>query len=694
MFAITVNEKGGETRRLEFDKPEVTIGRVAGNDIILPKGNVSKRHSRIVFKDGKFIIVDLKSTNGTYVNGRKIASPLVIKSSDKVYIGDFILSVEDAVAQAEMPDVDAGIAPPLPPPARRPTTIPPPPPRRTTVPSVDDMSAEPRADELPAGADLDATGGAKPGFATAFDEMPPVESSPAFDEIPEARPAARPSTAAPRPSVPPIRPPVQSTMQAEAPVVPRAPLPILEPIDHSMSMGEPPPRSAAEPTGRPTLLGDAPPINVPLQRPQGPPTVRPAIPVRPVQAQAGFPSRERPAMAASEAARAAEAMRLLASRLAARVAGTTDLVEGERIARDLVEALAASGEVPPHLDLEALARDVAAEVLGWGPLGTLLEDQRVRQVVVSRYDRIFVDRDGQLALIDRAFSSPEAMSRVIERMAEQGRNGESHGALSGLVEARLPDGTLLLAALPPLAAPSPTALLRRPRREPMLLPDLVSQKVLSSAMAEVIELGVRARCNFLVAGMPGSGRSMLLAALANTAGAEERVAVVETREPLELRQEAAIQLSARGDAAEAIRTALRLGAERLLVDDVHGQEAKVALEAAAALPGAILSMAASSTGDALARFEAMVLLAGGNLDVRALRMAIAQSFQLVLQLERRPDGRARVTQLAEVTGVDSDGRLCLTDVFQFQPDGGEGRFAATGHVPVFAASASPSLFRL
>ena len=100
MFAIVVNEKGGEQKRLEFDKPEVTIGRVQGNDIILPKGNVSKRHSRIVLKDGKFIIVDLKSTNGTYVNGRKITSPLVVKGSDKIYIGDFILSIEELAAGA------------------------------------------------------------------------------------------------------------------------------------------------------------------------------------------------------------------------------------------------------------------------------------------------------------------------------------------------------------------------------------------------------------------------------------------------------------------------------------------------------------------------------------------------------------------------------------------------------------------
>ncbi|MCA9671529.1 MAG: FHA domain-containing protein [Myxococcales bacterium] len=127
MFTVVITEKGGEQRRLEFDKSEVNIGRVQGNDIILPKGNVSKRHSRVVRKDGKFIIVDLKSTNGTYVNGRKITSPLVIKSTDKIYIGDFILHVEDgpgaemSAPGAEAPSASGGRRPP-PPPPRHPAT--------------------------------------------------------------------------------------------------------------------------------------------------------------------------------------------------------------------------------------------------------------------------------------------------------------------------------------------------------------------------------------------------------------------------------------------------------------------------------------------------------------------------------------------------------------------------------------------
>src|SRR6186997_641200 len=93
MFTIVLQEKGGEQRRMVFNKPEITIGRVQGNDIVLPKGNISKRHSRIVLKDGKFIIIDMQSTNGTYVNGKKITTPQVVKSTDKIYIGDFTLQL-------------------------------------------------------------------------------------------------------------------------------------------------------------------------------------------------------------------------------------------------------------------------------------------------------------------------------------------------------------------------------------------------------------------------------------------------------------------------------------------------------------------------------------------------------------------------------------------------------------------------
>jgi pilus assembly protein CpaF len=161
MFAILLNEKGGEQRRLEFDKSEVAIGRVPGNDIILAKSNVSKRHSRIVLKDGKFIVIDLKSTNGTYVNGRKVLSPLVVKGADKIYIGDFVLSIEDKQSSVEERAI------------RRPSTIPPPPPR---IPDVGTDSHELSPAEVLEDRGLDEQE-AKPQLASRPPPAPPPSSS-------------------------------------------------------------------------------------------------------------------------------------------------------------------------------------------------------------------------------------------------------------------------------------------------------------------------------------------------------------------------------------------------------------------------------------------------------------------------------------------------------------------------------------
>lgn len=157
MFTILIQEKGGEQRRMVFNKPEVTIGRVQGNDIVLPKGNVSKRHARIVLKDGKFIIVDLKSTNGTYVNGRKITSPLVVKDSDKIYIGDFIVGVDEAGSS------EGDVAEAAPPPPERPAMPDARPPRPT--------EAQPMA---PGAMPMAMNAGMNSGMSPAMGGPPPM----------------------------------------------------------------------------------------------------------------------------------------------------------------------------------------------------------------------------------------------------------------------------------------------------------------------------------------------------------------------------------------------------------------------------------------------------------------------------------------------------------------------------------------
>jgi pilus assembly protein CpaF len=255
MFTILIQEKGGEQRRMVFNKPEVTIGRVQGNDIVLPKGNVSKRHARIVLKDGKFIIVDLKSTNGTYVNGRKITSPLVVKDSDKIYIGDFIVGVDEAASGVEGDGASesttsppgGNLAAPSPPVDIRP-------PRPT---EAQPMAAMP----IP----MNNMGNAEPMFGSSPSPQPPPPSAP-------------PRSAPPRPAPGPQRDPMMGAREPGP--SPSAPDPVIGgPPSRMPPISSPPPGRTARPGGTmPPPLGSsnapafpAPPPSFPAPAPQPPP---------------------------------------------------------------------------------------------------------------------------------------------------------------------------------------------------------------------------------------------------------------------------------------------------------------------------------------------------------------------------------------------------------------------------------------
>ncbi|HMG56917.1 MAG TPA: FHA domain-containing protein, partial [Kofleriaceae bacterium] len=244
MFTIHIQEKGGEQRRMVFNKPEVTIGRVQGNDIVLPKGNVSKRHARIVLKDGKFIIVDLKSTNGTYVNGRKITSPLVVKDSDKIYIGDFIVGVDEA-ASAEADS------------AQEPTTGPPPdravatpdvrPPRPTEAqpmpPSALPMTGGGGLDERPMPPPSPASPRVAPPRPApgGLRDMPPPRDGPPAREMPRDMPAIAAPPGEPRPRPPMGRPGGTMPPPIMQPIPPVAPSPVdtlgMAPMSQPSAMG-------------------------------------------------------------------------------------------------------------------------------------------------------------------------------------------------------------------------------------------------------------------------------------------------------------------------------------------------------------------------------------------------------------------------------------------------------------------------
>jgi pilus assembly protein CpaF len=695
MFAIVVNEKGGEQKRLEFDKPEVTIGRVQGNDIILPKGNVSKRHSRIVLKDGKFIIVDLKSTNGTYVNGRKITSPLVVKGSDKIYIGDFILSIEELAGASPTDDLGKP----------RSATIPPPPPaphRRPSVPAEDEESM----------------GGGGPAVGQT---MPPMndEDDRADDsgELPEpvraSRPSVAPPMAQPPAPLPPPAAPAPSTRPPSTPAFrPEPAQPVISPPTPPLPRPDVRPASrtdvptmAPPPPARPTIPAAGPPAAMARPAPQPPPAQRAAAVAPPRPAPAVPAPRRVASLSADESkrARVSEVMRDLSTRLMAsldisarinEITGADDdlWARAESAAGELVDQLTADGNLPAGVEPDALSKDVVQETLGTGPLEELLADDSVREIAVARHDRIFVEREGTVSLAPKWFSSPEAVERVLQRMllrAGRGRDLDAAKANGMLVEARVENGLLLTAALPPLAARGPSLTLRRPRREVARLVDLVAQGLLTQAMADFLDWTVKARRNIVVSGPAASGRTTLLAALARAGQEGERIVSVEEAEELDLGDGPWIPLvGGRGPhARSALNHALRLRPERLVVGDLRGPEALDLVGAlAGGLDGCVLAVQAGSSREALARVASMARLAPEAPALDALNDEIARGLQLVVHLTRGVDGELHVGEIAEVTASG------VQPVFAYKPEGG-GRFAASGHVPGWAEGAPPSLFR-
>jgi len=307
MFTILIQEKGGEQRRMVFNKPEVTIGRVQGNDIVLPKGNVSKRHARIVLKDGKFIIVDLKSTNGTYVNGRKITSPLVVKDSDKIYIGDFIVGVDEAASGVEG---DGPSETTTSPPGDRVNATPEVRPPRPTEAQPMPPSSMPSGHASPAGMGM-GMGGGMGGMGGMGGGMGPIGSGPPMPM--DERPVPPAPIAAPRPGPP--RPAPNPTRE---PPATRDPL-----AARDMPPIAPPPGGGPRPLGRPggtmppPVMQPIPPVapspgptvaeahGNPMPTPiMAPPIAAPSpvSPLRDASAPAPLPRRDEPPFASSVAA--------------------------------------------------------------------------------------------------------------------------------------------------------------------------------------------------------------------------------------------------------------------------------------------------------------------------------------------------------------------------------------------------------
>jgi pilus assembly protein CpaF len=304
--------------------------------------------------------------------------------------------------------------------------------------------------------------------------------------------------------------------------------------------------------------------------------------------------------------------------------------------------------------------------------------------MVNRADQIYVERNGQLFLTDTKFTSEDALRRVIERIVT--RIGRRIDESSPLVDARLPDGSRVNAIIPPLAVNGASLTIRKFSREALTVEKLIGFGSLSPEMAELLRACVLARMNIIVSGGTGTGKTTMLNVLSSFIPASDRIVTIEDAVELQLQQDHVVRLESRpaniegkGEVSirDLVRNSLRMRPDRIVVGEVRGGESLDMLQAMnTGHDGSISTVHANSPRDAVARLETLVLMAGMDLPLRAIREQIASAVNLIVHISRLRDGSRRVTHVTEVQGMEGD-IVTLQDAFVFDYSAGidaNGRF--------------------
>jgi pilus assembly protein CpaF len=358
-----------------------------------------------------------------------------------------------------------------------------------------------------------------------------------------------------------------------------------------------------------------------------------------------------------------------------------------------------NSEVVPlsFAERERLSREILDEIFGLGPLEPLLKDHSISDILVNRFDKVYIERAGKLELTGLSFKDNQHLMQIIERIVS--RVGRRVDESSPMVDARLPDGSRVNAIIPPLALDGACLSIRRFGRDPVTARNMIENHTLTEAMLELLSTMVKGKLNLLISGGTGAGKTTLLNVLSGYIPNVERIVTIEDAAELQLKQEHVVRLETRAPNIEgkgAVRqrqlviNSLRMRPDRIVVGEVRGEEAFDMLQAMnTGHEGSLTTVHANSVRDALARIENMVSMANLNIPERAVRHQIASAIHAVVQVARLSDGTRKVVSISEVTGMDSEA-ISMQDIFVFErraidEDGKvRGTFHATGTRPLFA----------
>ena len=344
----------------------------------------------------------------------------------------------------------------------------------------------------------------------------------------------------------------------------------------------------------------------------------------------------------------------------------------DRVTEEINNRLAGEAGISKD-DRDRISAEIADDILGHGPLERLLSDDSVSEIMVNGPHDVWVERQGRLYETSVQFSDESHLRRIINKMVAQ--VGRRIDESSPMVDARLPDGSRVNAVIPPLSLSGPLVTIRKFSNKRLDLNEMIRLGTLSSDTVDFLQRCVLAELNVLISGGTGSGKTTLLNALSAAISDSERIVTIEDAAELQMKQNHVLRLESRpkniegqGEITirELVRNALRMRPDRIIVGEVRGAEALDMLQAMnTGHDGSLTTVHANSPRDALARIETMVLMAGYDLPLRAIRQQVASALDLIIHLERLEDGTRRVTAITEVQRMESE-VITLQDIFEFK----------------------------